>query len=84
MMHYAIFKYKSFAGEYGPRHKPWFLFTKDFWCSGSKRKAMNIHMDGHYVINKGYGSFISPTKDEEDAVEPVPSSLADHLAVRSV
>ena len=41
-------------------------------------------MDGHYVINKGYGSFISSTEDELDDVEPVPASMSQHLAVRSV
>ena len=34
------------------------------------------------MINKGYGSFISST--EEDDVEPVPASMSQHLAVRSV
>ena len=72
------------AGEYGPRQKPWFLFTKAFWKSADKNKRMNMDMNGHYVINKGYGSFIGSTEEEPDDVEPVPASMSSKLAVRSV
>ena len=43
-----------------------------------------MDMDGHYVINKGYGSFISSTEEELEDVEPVPASMSQHLAVRLV
>lgn len=69
-------------GEYGPRQKPWFLFTREFWCSGRKGKAMNVDMDSNYLFNRDYGSFISSDESDIDSVEPVPASMKSHLAVR--
>ena len=43
---------------------------------------MSVDMNGHYVIDRGYGSFISSTENEIDAVEPVPAEMKSHLAVK--
>ena len=45
---------------------------------------MAVDMNGHYVIDKGYGSFISNTENELDAVEPVPAEMKSSLAVQYV
>ena len=43
-----------------------------------------MDMNGHYIIEKDYGSFISNTENEADAVEPVPVDMKSNLAVKYV
>ncbi|XP_053402183.1 cholesterol transporter ABCA5-like isoform X2 [Mercenaria mercenaria] len=74
----AVYFDNVIPGEYGPRYKPWFIFTKAFWCPATRdietaaayTNQVILQIDGH-----------TEEVQEGAEVEPVSASMESKVAI---
>ncbi|XP_060587751.1 cholesterol transporter ABCA5-like isoform X2 [Ruditapes philippinarum] len=74
----AVYFDNVIPGEYGPRYKPWFIFTKTFWCP-AKRATETAAAYTNQVILQIDNHTDEVTEGAE--VEPVPVSMESKVAI---
>lgn len=68
-------------GEYGPRYKPWFIFTKSFWCPASRDKQTAAAYTNQVTLQ-----IERHTEEVQEGVEvePVPAAMESKVAISYV
>ena len=78
--HISIF-FSDISGEYGPRYKPLFIFTKSFWCPATRDKETAAAYTNQVILQ-----IDNHTEEVREGaeVEPVPVSMETKVAITLV